>query len=176
MSAAPPKNSTLRMTPPMQHARHICTKCQTKCPTCAKPEGEYWWTSWLNAPDALCSAEGVIVVLVIGSSRILISLLLSRKRCALHARGGDASLRLPLAKNVHKYHSFFRCHLAGNPRLCMMGSSARRPLPSCYETHLQGLGTMGQGRSTYPPRLVVLITTRSRSVFRSMYTDRKSVV
>jgi len=80
--------------------------------------------------------------------------------------GGDTSLRLPLARNVHTYHSFFRCHPTGNPTLCTMCSSARRLLPGCYETRYQGLGTMGQDRSTCTPHLVVLITTGSRSVFR----------
>jgi hypothetical protein len=75
---------------------------------------------------------------------------------------------------MHTYSSFFRCHPAGSPRLCMMYSSARRPLPACYERHYQGLDTTGQDGSTCSPHLVVLIATRSRSIFRRRYNTKTS--
>jgi hypothetical protein len=104
----------------------------------------------LNAPHARCSAGGVIGVLVRCSSRILIALLLSRKRCAIHAGGCDASQRLPPTRNVHKYHSFFIYHPTDNPRRYAMCTSERRHLPGCYETRYQRLGTMGQDVQPVP--------------------------
>jgi hypothetical protein len=53
-------------------------------------------------------------------------------------------------------------------------SSAQRSLSGCYKTCFHGLGMLGQDHSTCILHCVVLITTRSRSVFRRMYTTKTS--
>jgi hypothetical protein len=95
------------------------------------------------------------------------ALLLSRKRCAVHAgrlrhfsapATGEERSPVPFLLQV----SPDRQPNAGHDVLVCAKASARvlrNALPG-------GLGTMGQDRSTCTPHLVVLITTGSRSVFR----------
>ncbi len=85
----------------------------------------------------------------------------------------DASLGLPPGMNVHKPHSFFRCHPTGSltPFRC---ARLREGICQVATKRANTRWARWAERSTCLPHLVVLITTRSRSVFSRMNNTKTS--